>query len=69
MADFVYVFRANFARNRSVLRWSDQRFKSFSNRGRHLLFQQQYAPEWTNGKAFNIMASAQFFATYITYPC
>ena len=26
------------------LRWSDQRFQRFSNRGHHLLFQQQYAP-------------------------
>ena len=51
MANFLVVFRENFARNWSVLRWSDQRFKSFSNRGRHLLFQQQYVPEmnqWEN---------------------
>ena len=44
-ADFVVIFRANFARNQSVLRWSDQRFECFSNRGHHLPFQQQYTLE------------------------
>ena len=29
------IFRANFARNRSVLHWSDQGFQCFSNRGHH----------------------------------
>jgi len=45
MANFVVIFKANFARNRLVLRWSDQHFERFSNRGPHLLFQQQYATE------------------------
>ena len=39
MADFVVIFKANFAMNQSALHWSDQRF---SNRGHHLHFQQQY---------------------------
>ena len=30
-----------------------------------MLFQQQYAPDITNGKAFNIIASAQFFCNVI----
>ena len=37
----------------------------FFNRDHHLLFQQQYAPECTNGKAFHIAASPQVFATLI----
>ena len=36
------IFRANFAWNWSVLRWSYRRFYCFSNRGHHLLFQQQW---------------------------
>ena len=35
MDDFVVIFKANFAGDRSVLRWSDH----------HFLFQQQYAHE------------------------
>ena len=34
------IFKANFARNRSLLCWSDQRFSN-SCRGHYLLFQQQ----------------------------
>ena len=41
MVNFVVIFKANFAGNRLVLRWSDQCFYRFSNRGYHLLFQQR----------------------------
>ena len=54
-ANFVVIFRANFARNWSVLRWSDQHF--------YCSFNNNTLQKGTNGKAFNIMASAQFFAT------
>lgn len=39
-------------------------FLLFTSSAHHLLFQQQYPPEVrANGKAFNVIASAQFFHT------
>ena len=66
MANFVVVFRAKFARNRSVLGWSDQCFKSFSNRGRHLLFEQQYIPDSPNSWAkFQICCTDMYLIRFL----
>ena len=58
------IFKANFTRNRSVLRWSHQLFNVFLTEVIICSFNDNTLQKWTNGKAFNMMASAQFFATY-----
>ena len=62
MANFVVIFKVNFARHRFC---ADQTgiFDIVLTEVIILLFQQQSLQKWTNGKAFNILASAHFLAT------
>ena len=76
--DFARIFKANFAENQSIKKGrfcgyfleanrfsADQTsvFNVFLTEVIICSFNNNMLQKWTNGKAFNIMASTQFFAT------
>ena len=64
MANFVVIFEANLTRNRSDI-CADQTsvFNIFLTEVIICSFNNNTLQKWTNDKAFNIRASAQFFTT------
>ena len=67
MADFVVIFKANFAGNQYRLcAGQTSAFNIFLTEVIICSFNNNKLQKWTNSKDFNIMASAQFFATQST---
>ena len=63
MADFVVIFKVNFAIHRFCADQTSIFDIVLTEVIIFLLFQQQSLQKWTNGKAFNILASVHFLAT------